>query len=292
MTGRHVAKWLIVAGILVFVGAAVWLWPITANADDAENKGATPTDAKAASAAVTATADGALSFSTVGKDEVLTEKMCLTQDGQMAVGARIPPGYPRGGVPGNMNVIVDYPSRPGVVIMMNQHEAVQGVGSTLCWGASEEWQLFLISSWLGETRRVKQEHNRKLPGGYLSSDYPGPTSAARMEIGLRVHDWVSLAATFEPIADDGRAFVEHPYKGQVQYLEPEGEWINSRRIGRHAFMLGTTHTAGATAGGMVLAGDSYHEYKGKGPVIKSPNGTAYRIIVDDDGNLSTKKFSR
>ena len=55
-------------------------------------------------------------------------------------------------------------------------------------------------------------------------------------------------------------------------------------------MLGTTHTTGATAGGMVLAGDSYHEYKGKGPVIKSPNGTACRIIVDDDGNLSTEKF--
>ena len=83
---------------------------------------------------------------------------------------------------------------------------------------------------------------------------------------------------------------EHPYLGQVQYLPPGGEWINNRRIGRHALMVGTTHTTGATAGGVVLAGDSYHEYAGKGPVIKSPNGTAYRLVVDNAGNLSTEKF--
>ena len=74
-------------------------------------------------------------------------------------------------------------------------------------------------------------------------------------------------------------------------LEPGGEWINNRRIGRHALLIGTTHTTGATAGAIVLAGDSYHEYEGKCPVIKSPNGSAYRIIVDDEGRLSTQKFS-
>ena len=305
MDSKRSGKRVAAAGIIGFlVGTLVRVPPSTTLADDAERKGAGPTAAAAPGdkgeprAKIDVTADGPLggriSFATRGADGVLTEKMRLSKDGGLAVGARIPPGYPRGGTPGNMNVIINDPSRPGAIIMMNEHEAVRGVGCTVCWGASDEWQVFLISSWLGETRRVAQTHNRTLPSGYLSSDYPGPTSAARMEIGMRVHDWVSLAATFEPIADDGRAFVtadrEHPYLGQVQYLPPGGEWINNRRIGRHALMVGTTHTTGATAGGVVLAGDSYHEYPGKGPVVKSPNGTAYRIVVDDDGNLSTKKF--
>lgn len=310
MSTKYLVESVIVAGILVLVvGMAVWRSRTTAYADDAERTNPSPAAVTATAGAdgspanITAAEDGQrggrLMFSTRGKDGALTEKMRLTKDGALAVGTRIPPGYPRAGKYGGLNVIIDDPSRPGAILMNNMHEAARGVGNTLCWGAStspesDGWQIFMSSSWPGDVRRVKQEYNRPLPAGYPSTDYPGPASQARMEIGMRVHDWVSLAAIFEPIADDGRAFVtadrEHPYMGQVQYLEPGGEWINSRRIGRHAMLIGTTHTTGATAGGVVLAGDSYHEYQGRGPVIKSPNGTAYRIVVDDKGNLSTEKF--
>lgn len=298
-------KYVVLAGIIgLVVGIAVSPWPAATNAEKIEDKDSKITAETHTAQGETSLAQikeapdgehgGSLMFSTRGNDGVLTEKMRLTKDGSLAVGTRVPLGYPRGGTPGNMNVVIDNPSCPGTIIMFNEHEAAPGVGNTLCWYASGEAQVFLISSWLGNFRRVKQEYNRPLPWQIPSPDYPGPASAARFDIGLKVHDWVSLAATFEPIADDGHAFVtidrEHPYRGMVQYLEPGGEWIYNRRIGRHALLVGTTHTTGATAGGVVLAGDSYHEYKGKGPVIKSPNGTAYRIVVDDNGKLSTEKF--
>ena len=300
MNAKLVQIYVVLAAIAgFFVGVAVCLV--------SEAGSAAPTAVAAGDEGVlshlTSEADGKsgsrLIFSTRRDDGSLTEKMRLTKDGALAVGKRVPPGYPRAGDDGCLNVIIDNPSRPGAILMNNLHKAARGVGNTMCWGAStspesDGWQVFLSSAWLGDVRRVKQEPRRPLPNGYPSTDYPGPASQARLEIAMRAHDWVSLAAIFEPIADDGKAFVtsdrEHPYMGQVEYMEPGGEWINNRRIGRHAFMLGTTHTTGATAGGMVLAGDSYHEYPGKGPVIKSPNGTAYRIVVDDDGNLSTEKF--
>jgi len=234
---------------------------------------------------------GKLVFSTRSADGTLSPKMTLTKEGCLQVGDN---GC-IAGIAGGMELAINDPSRPGTIVMRNVHEARTGCGNTLAFYASGHGQVFLSSAWVGvnEARRVPQMEKGPLPLGYPSPQYPVSTSAARFEISGRINDWVSNMALFEPIADDGRALVtvdrEHPYMGQVQYLPQGGEWINNRRIGRHAFMLGTTHNTGATAGGMVLAGDSYHEYKGRGPVIKSPNGTAFRIIVDDEGNLSTEK---
>lgn len=56
-------------------------------------------------------AGGRLIFSTRGDDGELSEKMCLTKDGALAVGTRVPPGYPRAGEDGCLNVIIDNPSR-------------------------------------------------------------------------------------------------------------------------------------------------------------------------------------
>lgn len=235
---------------------------------------------------------GKLTFSTAGADGVVKPKMYLTKDGCLLVGVR----GPIAGIAGSLELSINTTSRPGVIVMANTHEAIQGVGCTLAFYGSGEHQASFSSCWVGSSQRhVKQIEKGKLPLGYLSPPYPGPTSAARLEINARVNDWASNVAIFEPIADDGRALVtvdrQHPFMGQVLYLPPGGEWINNRRIGRHALLVGTTHNTGATAGGIVVAGDSYHEYQGRGPVIKSPNGTAYRIVVDDNGNLSTEKFS-
>ena len=123
--------------------------------------------------------------------------------------------------------------------------------------ASGYGQIFISSAWIGKTRRVAQIDKGPLPLNYKSNKYPGPTSAARLEIAARVNDWVSLAAIFEPIADDGRAFVvsdsEHPYMGQFKE-RPDGEWLNNRRAGSHAFIVGTTHNTGATAGALSSPG--------------------------------------
>lgn len=293
MCKKYSAKHVILAGVIgLAVGAAASPRNATSRADQGDGSAAT------VSATVDRGAGGKLAFSTRGDDGVLTERMRLTKDGQLLIGKRVGPWpahpTPLSGIPGSVEVMIDDPSRPGAIVMINEHEPVQGVGNTLAYYASGHGQVFLTSSWLGETRRVAQIDKPPLPMNYPSAKFPEPTSAARFEIGARVNDWVSLAAILEPIADDGRPFVvsdrQHPYLGQVQYLPPSGEWINNRRVGRHALLIGTTHTTGATAGGVVLAGDAYHEYPGKGPVIKSPDGTAYRIVVDDDGKLSTKKF--
>ncbi|MCH2183886.1 MAG: hypothetical protein MK108_17965 [Mariniblastus sp.] len=234
---------------------------------------------------------GSLAFSTRAADGAVNKNMQLTKEGCLLVGRE----DAIAGVGGSIETAMDHPSRPGALVMRNVHDPTLGCGVTIAFYASGEHQASMSSSWLGETRHVKQIDKPDLPHGRVSPPYPGPRSAARMEINGRVNDWASNMAIFEPIADDGKAFVTcdraHPFmNGQVQYLPPSGEWINGRRIGRHAFLVGTTHNTGATAGGIVMAGDSYHENKGMGPVIKSPNGTAFRIIVDDDGNLSTEKF--
>jgi len=234
---------------------------------------------------------GSLAFSTRAADGTLNKNMRLTKEGCLLVGKE----GAIAGIGGSIETAMDHPSRPGALVMRNVHDPTLGCGATIAFYASGEHQISMSSSWLGETRHVKQIDKPDLPHGRVSPPYPGPRSAARMEINGRVNDWASNMAIFEPIADDGKAFVTcdraHPFmNGQVQYLPPSGEWINGRRIGRHAFLVGTTHNTGATAGGIVMAGDSYHENKGMGPVIKSPNGTAFRIIVDDDGNLSTQKF--
>ena len=233
---------------------------------------------------------GGITFLTPAEDGSPTKMMRLTEKGCLLLGQR----GRIAGIEGTMELTMNWPSRPGSIVMNNEHEPIRGVGDTLAFYASGEHQCSFSSSWLGETRRVKQIEKPPLPHGRESPPYPGPRSAARLEINARVNDWTSNVAMFEPIADDGRALVtadrEHPWMNQIQYLPPGGEWLNNRRIGRHAFLVGTTHSTGATAGGIVLAGDLYHEYQGKGPVIKSPNGTAYRIVVDDEGRLSTEKF--
>ena len=242
------------------------------------------------STAVTVDSDSAITFSTRQDDGTMNKKMRMTKEGCLLVGQR----GPIANIPGTMEISMHHPSRPGSIVMINQHKAQQGVGDTLAFYASGHGQVMLMSSWIGRSRRVAQIDKGPLPLGYPSPKYPEMTSAARFEIGARVNDWVSLAAIFEPIADDGCPFItsdrEHPYIDLVEYQPGGGEWINNRRVGRHALLIGTTHNTGATAGGLVLAGDSYHEYAGKGPVVKSPNGTAFRIIVDDEGNLSTQKF--
>lgn len=233
---------------------------------------------------------GKLEFQTQGADGTLKTKMQLTRGGALMVGNQ----GPIAGIPGSIETSMDHRSRPGALVMRNIHEPVRGCGVTLAFYGSGEHQASFSSSWLGEMRRVKQMEKGKLPLGRPSPPYPGPTSASRLEINARVNDWTSNVAMFEPVADDGKALVrvdrEHPWMGQIKYLQESGEWLNNRRIGRHAFLVGTTHNTGATAGGIVVAGDVYHEYGGRGPVVKSPNGTAFRIVVDDDGNLSTEKF--
>ena len=240
--------------------------------------------------AVTVESDSAITFSTRQDDGAMNKKMRMSKEGCLLVGQR----GPIANIPGTMEISMHHPSRPGSIVMINQHEAQRGVGNTFAYYASGHGQVFLSSSWIGESRRVAQIEKGPLPLGYPSPKYPEMTSAARFEIGARVNDWVSLAAIFEPIADDGQPFVtvdrEHPFMDQVDYQPGNGEWINNRRVGRHALLIGTTHNTGASAGGLVLAGDAYHEHSGKGPVIKSPNGTPFRIVVDDDGNLSTQKY--
>ena len=233
---------------------------------------------------------GKLDFFTRGADGTLIRKMELTKEGCLLVGNE----GPIAAILGSIETAMDHPSRPGALVMRNVHEPIRGCGVTIAFYGSGEHQASMSSAYLGETRRVKQMEKGDLPHGRHSPPYPGPRSAARLEINARVNDWSSNVAMFEPIADDGKAFVladkDHPWMDQIQYLPPSGEWLNNRRIGRHAFLVGTTHNTGATAGGIVVAGDVYHEYGGRGPVVKSPNGTPYRIVVDDDGNLSTEKF--
>ena len=234
---------------------------------------------------------GSLAFSTRAADGTLNNNMRLTKEGCLLLGME----GAIAGVPGSIETSMNHSSRPGALVMRNTHEPKLGCGVTLAFYASGEHQCSISSSWIGETRRVKQIEKPDLPHGRESPPYPGPRSAARLEINGRVNDWASNMAIFEPIADDGKAFVTvdqgHPFMDMVQYLPPSGEWINGRRIGRHCLLVGTTHNTGATAGGIVVAGDVYHENVGSGPVVKSPNGTAFRIVVDDNGNLSTERFS-
>ena len=296
MNKKHSPKQTALAAMLgLAVGVVAGPYLATSPAREAEPPAshavaAETTPLEAAPGAILMDGENGMTFQTSQDDGTLTKRMRLTKQGCLLVGQR----GPIGGFPGTMELSMNSPSRPGSIVMINQHEAVKGVGDTLAFYASGHGQIFLSSSWLGQKRRTPQIEKGPLPLGYPSPKYPVATSAARFEIGARVNDWVSLAAIFEPIADDGRPFVindrDHPYMGQVQYLPASGEWINNRRVGRHALLLGTTHTTGATAGGLVLAGDAYHEYSGKGPVIKSPNGTPYRLVVDDDGNLSTERF--
>ena len=317
MTRRFSAMHLVIAVIIALaVGMIVERQPATTDAQEAQelkqikasgieiNSGAAPTlqlvEGDHLRAQISAVKDswlkdslygGKLAFSTRAADGTLNANMQLTKEGCLLVGNE----DPIAAILGSIETSMDHPSRPGALVMRNVHEPILGCGVTIAFYGSGEHQASMSSAYLGETRRVKQIEKPPLPHGRVSPPYPGPRSAARLEINGRVNDWASNMAIFEPIADDGKAFVTcdraHPFmNGQVQYSPPGGEWINGRRIGRHAFLVGTTHNTGATAGGIVVAGDVYHEYGGRGPVVKSPNGTAFRIIVDDNGNLSTEPF--
>ncbi len=184
---------------------------------------------------------GSLAFSTRAADGTLNKNMRLTKEGCLLVGKE----GAIAGIGGSIETSMEHSIRPGALVMRNVHDPTLGCGVTIAFYASGEHQASMSSSWLGETRRVKQIDKPNLPHGRVSPPYPGPRSAAWLEINGRINDWSSNMAIFEPIADDGKALVtvdrQHPWMGgQVQYLPPSGEWINGRRIGHHALLVGTS----------------------------------------------------